>query len=90
MMALVKGVRDSDLGGFRAPLLLLYGEQDETVSTAQIKTAFGRLGSQEKRLVPVTYSQSRGQHVLAGAIKDPAAVAPMAQDIVQWVQTLQH
>ena len=90
MMALVKGVRDSDLGGFRAPLLLLYSEQDETVSTAQIKTAFGRLGSQEKRLVPVTYSQSRGQHVLAGAIKDPAAVAPMARDIVQWVQTLQH
>ncbi len=41
MMALVKGVRDSDLGEFRAPLLVLYSEQDKTVSTAQIKTAFG-------------------------------------------------
>jgi hypothetical protein len=38
--------------------------------------------------VPVSYSQSKGQHVLAGAIKDPAAVAPMADSVVRWVRSL--
>jgi hypothetical protein len=36
----------------------------------------------------VGYSKSKGQHVLAGAIKDPEAVAPMAETIVQWLKSL--
>jgi alpha-beta hydrolase superfamily lysophospholipase len=85
MMALVKAVRDSDLTSFQAPVLVHYSEQDQTVSPARIKAAFARLGSPLKQLVPVGYSQSKGQHVLAGAIMDPAAVAPMAEGIVRWV-----
>jgi esterase/lipase len=88
MMALVKAVRDSDLTSFQAPVLVHYSEQDQTVSPARIKTAFARLGSPQKQLVPVGYSQSKGQHVLAGAIMDPAAVAPMAEGIVRWVSGL--
>ncbi|MEI6761425.1 MAG: hypothetical protein WCO22_13365, partial [Betaproteobacteria bacterium] len=85
MMAMVKAVRDSDLASFQAPVQVHYSERDETVSPARIKTAFDRLGSPQKQLLPVTYSQSKGQHVLAGAIKDPAAVAPMAQSILNWL-----
>jgi esterase/lipase len=85
MMALVKTVRASDLASFQAPVLVHYSEQDQTVSPARIKAAFARLGSPLKQLVPVGYSQSKGQHVLAGAIMDPAAVAPMAEGIVRWV-----
>ena len=88
MMALVKSVRDSDLTSFQAPVLVHYSEQDQTVSPARIKAAFARLGSPLKQLVPVGYSQSKGQHVLAGAIMDPAAVAPMAEGIVRWVSGL--
>jgi alpha-beta hydrolase superfamily lysophospholipase len=90
MMALVKAVRDSDLTSFQAPVLVHYSEQDQTVSPARIKTAFARLGSPLKQLVPVGYSQSKGQHVLAGAIMDPAAVAPMAEGIVRWVSGLRR
>lgn len=89
MMAMVKAVRDSDLASFTAPVLVQYSERDETVSPARIKTAFDCLGSSQKQLVPVSYSQSKGQHVLAGAIKDPAAVAPMAANVVSWVRCLQ-
>ena len=85
MMAMVKAVRDSDLASFQAPVQVHYSERDETVSPARIKTAFARLGSPQKQLLPVTYSQSKGQHVLAGAIKDSAAVAPMAQSILNWL-----
>lgn len=88
MMAMVKSVRESDLSRFQTPVLVFYSARDETVEPAQTLAAFSRLGSVHKSLEPVNYSQSRGQHVLAGAIKDPAAVAPMAERIVQWLQTL--
>ncbi len=86
MMALVKQVRESDLSRFKAPVLVLYSEQDQTVDPAEIKTAFGRFGTSDKQLEPVTYSQSKGQHVLAGDIRDPKAVAPMVQTILKWTK----
>ena len=88
MMALVKSVRDSDLSLFQTPVLVLYSERDETVDTAELKAAFTRLGSTRKSIEPVAYSKSQGQHVLAGAVKDPLAVAPMAETMVQWLKSL--
>lgn len=88
MMALVKSVRESDLSLFQTPVLVLYSERDETVEPAETLAAFTRLGSARKSIEPVDYSKSKGQHVLAGAIKDPAAVAPMADTMVQWLKTL--
>lgn len=88
MMALVKQVRESDLSLFQTPVLVLYSEQDETVDPLETQAAFTRLGAPRKSIAPVAYSKSQGQHVLAGAIKDPAAVAPMAETMVQWLKTL--
>lgn len=88
MMALVKQVRESDLTRFNAPVLVLYSEQDQTVDPEEIKTAFNRLGSSVKKLEPVGYSQSKGQHVLAGDIRDPKAVQPMVKSIANWIQEL--
>lgn len=88
LMALVKTVRGSDLSRFQAPVLVFYSVRDEVVEPNQTLAAFARLGSQHKTLERVDYSQSPGQHVLAGAIKDPAAVAPMRETIVQWLHNL--
>ena len=88
MMALVKQVRESDLSLFQTPVLMLYSESDETVEPAETLAAFTRLGSTRKSIEAVTYSKSRGQHVLTGAIKDPTSVAPMTDTIVQWVKNL--
>jgi len=88
MMALVKQVRESDLSKFKAPVLVLYSEQDQTVDPAEIKTAFAHFGSSHKNLEPVNYSQSKGQHVLAGDIRDSKAVEPMVQSIVKWTMEL--
>jgi esterase/lipase len=88
MMALVKSVRDSDLSLIQTPLLVLYSEKDETVDPLEIQNAFSRMGSQRKSIIEVAYSHSKGQHVLAGAIKDPQAVDPMVTSIVQWLHTL--
>lgn len=88
MMALVKQVRESDLSAFQAPVLMLYSEADRTVDPQETKAAFARMGSSQKSLVAVDYSEARGQHVLAGDIRAPKATAPMAATISAWAQAL--
>ena len=88
MMSLVKSVRQSDLSRFQTPLLVLYSERDETVDPSETLAAFTRIGSVRKSIEPIRYSKSQGQHVLAGAVKDPEAVAPMAETISRWVKAL--
>ena len=88
MMALVKGVRDSDLSTFQTPVLVLYSDQDQTVDPVETQSAFARIGAPLKSMERVSYSKSKDQHVLAGAIKDPDAVAPMVESILKWTQSL--
>jgi esterase/lipase len=88
MMALVKHVRDSDLAQFRTPVLMLYSETDQTVDPAETLAAFARIGSAQKKLQLIDYSESQGQHVLAGDIRAPRATGPMARTIAAWVLAL--
>jgi len=88
MLALVKHVRDSDLTRFKTPVLVLYSEQDQTVDPSEIKTTLGRIAATQKMLEPVDFSQSKGQHVLAGDIRDPQAVAPMVERILKWFHSI--
>jgi len=88
MMALVQQVRDADMAPFQAPLLVLYSEQDRTVDPQHIRAAFERITSSPKKAIIVDYSESAGQHVLAGDIRAPRATAPMAASIVDWVRSL--
>lgn len=88
MMALVKHVRESPLENLQTPVMVLYSERDQTVSPEQTKTAFARMGSSAKTLQVVDYSSNAGQHVLAGEITAPEAVAPMVASIAQWVKSL--
>ncbi len=88
MMALVKQVRDSDLTQFRAPVLMLQSLSDKTVDPAETQAAYARVGSAHKTLQIVDYSESQGQHVLAGDIRAPKATEPMAQAIVTWLRAL--
>jgi len=90
MMALVKKVRDSDLSAFKTPVLVLYSAADQTVDPDNIKQAFADFGSTQKTIDAVIYSQSKGQHVLAGDIRDPESVKPMASSIVNWTQSLNN
>lgn len=88
MMALVKAVRDSDLSAMRTPVLVLYSTADKSVDASETRQAFARLGSPLKTLEAVDYSESTGQHVLAGDIRAPLATAPMAERIAQWANKL--
>lgn len=90
MMALVKHEREHDLSAFRSPVLILYSERDQTVDPEETKAAFARIGSSNKTLEAVDYSEAQGQHVLAGDIRAPKATPRMADRIAAWVQGLPH
>jgi esterase/lipase len=88
MMALVKKVRESDLASFKSPVLVLYSPDDQTVDPENIKLVFSKLGSEQKTIEAVTYSKSKGQHVLTGDIRDPDSVNTMATQITDWTHSL--
>jgi esterase/lipase len=76
------------VGNFKTPLMVLYSADDLTVDSQETKKLFERIGSENKKLELVAYSQSTGQHVLAGEIRDPQAVAPMVDSIVKWMTSV--
>jgi len=88
MLALVKSVRDSDLSTFQTPLLVLYSPRDQVVDPQETLAAYARIGSPLKSIATVDYSTSLLQHVLAGQLRDPAAVEPMTRTMLQWVHGL--
>jgi alpha-beta hydrolase superfamily lysophospholipase len=88
MMALVKRVRESDLATFTAPVLMLYAEADQTVDPQEIRALFPRIGSANKTLEVVDYSEAPGQHVLAGDLRAPKATERMARRLIDWAQGL--
>jgi hypothetical protein len=67
---------------------MLYSEQDQTVDPAQTRAVFERIPGSSKKAIVVDYSESKGQHVLAGDILAPKATAPMAASIIDWVRSL--
>jgi len=85
MMALTKQVRESELSKFKQPVLVFYSQDDQVVEPEEIKAAFNAFGSSRKKLVKVDFSLSSNQHVLAGNVFDPTAVAPMVQEILNWL-----
>ena len=88
MLALVKSVRESALNTFESPVLLFYSEQDHVVNPNETRRVFRLLGSTIKALEPITYSKDPMQHVLAGELRDPAAVEPMVNTMTQWLHGL--
>ena len=89
MMSLVKQVRASKLESFKAPLLMLLSPRDSVINVADARAAFKRLGSTVKCLIEVDYSESAGQHVLAGDIEAPKATATMVAQVLAFVHSLQ-
>jgi alpha-beta hydrolase superfamily lysophospholipase len=88
MMALLRHVRRSDLSQFKTPVLVLFSEDDQTVNPEKTHQVFAKFASPFKVIQKVSYSNAKGQHVLAGALRDPHAVSPIVSSIVNWVKAL--
>lgn len=88
MMSLVNQVRASRLESVKAPLLMLLSPRDSVINVADARAAFKRFGSAIKCLIEVDYSESAGQHVLAGDIEAPKATSTMVAQVLAFVQGL--
>jgi esterase/lipase len=88
MMALVRQVRSAKLEAVKAPLLMLLSPRDRVINVTDARAAFKRFGSAVKCLIEVDYSESAGQHVLAGDIEAPKATATMAAQVLAFVHSL--
>lgn len=88
MMALVDHVQRSQLEWIHSPVLMMLSPRDTVISVDAAYKAFRRFASPHKQLIEVNYSQSLGQHVLAGDIEDPKATPQMAAQILAYVRGL--
>lgn len=88
MMSLVRHVRASALEQIKAPLLMFVSPRDSVINVKQARAAFARFGSASKCLIEVDYSESPGQHVLAGDIEAPKASATMVAQLLAFVRGL--
>lgn len=88
MMALVQHVGEMDLSSFTSPVLMLYSETDQVISPEEVRKAFDRIKSPQKKLEAVGYSDDEIQHNLASDIVAPKAVAPLSEAVIKWVKSL--
>ncbi|MEQ8798577.1 MAG: alpha/beta hydrolase [Salinisphaeraceae bacterium] len=87
MAGMVKLVRQTDLAAARVPFLVIYSPNDRVVSPDATEATFSRIGASRKKLVPYTGASNPAQHVLAGDILAPESTAPIADLILDFVQT---
>ncbi len=85
MMGLVKLARQQNHSKVKVPCLVIYSPLDQVVDAQAVETAFEALGSEQKKLVPVTTSQDPSHHVLAGDILSPGTTVPLADMIYQFI-----
>ena len=88
MMALVKYVRESDLGSIKKPVLVVYSPNDKVVNAREIERRYAQFGSAVKKLQPIAQSGTRDNHVLAGNIRSPGTTQRVKEIILDFITPL--
>ncbi|MDC8786609.1 alpha/beta hydrolase [Roseateles koreensis] len=88
MMTLVAQLRTLRFEQVHTPLLMMYSRRDTVIHVPALLRAFARFGSVPKRLIDVDYSESPGQHVLAGDIDAPLATPRVVSEILAFARGL--
>jgi len=83
MMEAVNLGRIADLESISTPLLCLYSSKDDVVSLDQMRAAFDRIGSADKRLVEI---KTASGHVLAGDMLSPQSTSEFVEVVVGFVE----
>lgn len=88
MMAVVRAVREADLGRVRMPTLILYSPNDRVVDPSLILKAHQRLGAAIKPLLAIERSGDPSNHVLAGRVLAPADTPRVRAQILQFLRSV--
>ena len=85
MMALVKHVREVDLGAIDLPILVIYSRDDMVVSAEKTEAAMERWGGPKEMHVRVmSDADTPSHHVIAGDIMSPTQTAGTVEIISSW------
>ena len=85
MMALVKHVREVDLGAIDLPVLVIYSRDDVVVSAEKTEAAMERWGGPKEMHVRVmSDADTPSHHVIAGDIMSPTQTAGTVEIISSW------
>jgi len=86
MMSLVDAVDELDFSAISTPVLMLYSEDDDTVSVDRIRERFAELAGKQNKIVAVAPSPSGDAHVIAGDIVSPMGTEPVAGEIIRFIE----
>lgn len=85
----VRAARQSDLSRITTPALFCFNEADQVVHPADIRNVMERWGAQtEVVALKQTPEDDKMGHVMAGDIFSPGQTAPLARQIIAWLQGL--
>jgi len=88
MMAAVRMIEQTPLGAVEAPILVAYDPDDTVVDPGETERRFPDLGSQWKRLQPVTVPEGADAHVIAGDILNPALTLPLLTEMLDFLRAV--
>ena len=86
MAALTQLIDDDLVARIEVPTLVFLSPNDRVIDPLVVEAAFGKFGASDKELVLVTEVGDPSNHVLAGEILSPSATAPIAAQILEFVQ----
>jgi alpha-beta hydrolase superfamily lysophospholipase len=87
MAAAVAAARASDVGAMRAPLLVLYRDEDQVVDARQTRRLIARWGGPVREVHPeMMPGDDPEAHVIAGAIMSPGATPQVVEALIAWIR----
>lgn len=85
----VRAARHADLSVIETPAVFCFNDADQVVHPGEIRKVVARWGGQTKTIaIKQTAADDDMGHVMAGDIFSPGQTAPLAQQIIAWMQAL--
>jgi esterase/lipase len=89
MYALVELAQDADFTSLRTPTCVLYSPDDSVIDPRAVEETFQRIGARQKKLIQITNSGAKTQHVLAGDILSPHFTDDVLAQIASFVTSIE-
>ena len=85
----VRAARRADLSAITTPALFCFNEADQVVHSGDIRKVIARWGAQTDRIsIKQSPDDDEMGHVMAGDVFSPGQTAPLARQIIAWLQGL--
>ena len=88
LKGMVGYVRSLDFNAVQRPMLMIISPEDQVVNAHEAVSIFDSIGSDIKELVEYYDTEDPAHHILAGDVLSPNSTQPMANIIVNFIETV--